>query len=239
MQLLPSISVIGGRTARLKQGDYSSEKIYDVSPLEVAKQFEDHGIHQIHLVDLDGAKKREPVNYETLELIKGYTNLEVNFTGGIQTDGDISKSFENGAESVTAATIAYQNPDLFASWIMSYGREKLMLGADVLNGYIKVSGWQESTQLELIDHVEQFYNKGLKYLKSTEISRDGILEGPSLDHYKMLIDRFSSMCIYASGGIRGMDDIKALRDIGVYGVIFGRAYYEGKISLKEIESFLK
>lgn len=239
MQLLPSISVINGRTARLSQGDFSSEKVYDVSPIDVARQFEDHGVRQVHLVDLDGAKRRSPKNYETLELIKGYTNLEVNFSGGLETDGALSKSFEHGADSVTAATVSIDNPDLFSGWIMSYGREKLMLGADVKDGYLKVSGWQKETKRQLIEHVGHFYDRGLKYVKSTDISKDGVLEGPSLDLYKELMQEFSGICIYASGGIRSMDDIKALQDMGVYGAIFGRAFYEGKITLEEIELFVR
>ncbi|MCP4457626.1 MAG: 1-(5-phosphoribosyl)-5-[(5-phosphoribosylamino)methylideneamino] imidazole-4-carboxamide isomerase [Cytophagales bacterium] len=239
MQLLPSISVSQGRTARLRQGDYSSEKVYDVSPIDVAKQFEDHGIHQVHLVDLEGTKVRQPANYDTLQLIKGYTSLEVNFAGGIHTDGDLSKAFEHGAATITAGSVSVKNKDLFAAWIMSYGREKIMLSADVRNEFIHVRGWQESTKINLIDHVGYFYNRGLKYLKSTEITKDGVLEGPAFGFYKDILHEFSGICIYASGGIRNMDDIKALQDMGLYGVIFGRAFYEGKISLKEIEEFVK
>lgn len=239
MQLLPSISVISGRTARLKQGDFKSEKIYDVSPLEVANQFEDHGIRQIHLVDLDGARRGSPVNYETLQLIKGYTNLEVNFAGGIMTDGDISKALEYGADSITAGTLSVTNPGLFSDWLISYGREKVMLSADVKGGFLKVGGWQKETETGLIEHIGQFYNRGLKYVKSTEISKDGVLEGPAFGLYKEIMTVYSGICIYASGGIRSIDDIKALQDMGVYGAIFGRAFYEGKISLGEIERFVR
>lgn len=239
MQLLPSISVSEGRTARLKQGDYSTEKIYDVSPLEVAKQFADHGIHQIHLVDLEGARKGNPVNYETLSMIKGYTSLEVNFAGGVHTDGDISKVFEHGAETITTGSAAAINSELVASWIMSYGRERVMLSADVREGLVRVSGWRESIKIDLMDHIGYFYRRGLKYLKSTDISKDGVLEGPSFGFYKDILHEFSGICIYASGGIRNIDDIKALQDMGLYGVIFGRAFYEGKITLKEIEAFVQ
>jgi len=239
MQLLPSITVIGGRTARLMQGDFSTEKVYDVSPIDVAKKFEDHGIHQIHLVDLDGARRGAPVNYETLSLIKGYTDLEINFAGGIQTDGDVIKAFENGATTITAGTVAIRNPDLFNSWIMSYGREKVMLSADVKDQLIQVSGWQKKTDVTLKDHVSEFYDRGLKYLKSTDISRDGRLEGPAFNFYKDVMQNFPAICIYASGGIRSIDDIYALQDMGVYGVIFGKAFYEGKITPKEIEKFIK
>lgn len=239
MQLLPSISVIKGRTARLKQGDYSSEKIYDVSPIDVATQFEDHGIRQIHLIDLDGARRGAPKNYDTLQLIRGYCNLEVNFAGGVQTDGDVGKAFEYGANSVTAATVSVINQDLFSDWLMSYGREKIMLSADVENGFLKVGGWQKETKRRLIEHVGHFYDRGLKYLKSTEISKDGILEGPAFDLYQEIMREYSGICIYASGGIRSIDDIKALQDMGVYGAIFGRAFYEGKITLEDIEAFVR
>ena len=239
MQLLPSISVSQGRTARLKQGDYSSEKIYDVSPIDIAKQFEDYGIRQVHLVDLEGAKVGHPINYDTLRLIKGYTNLEINFAGGIHTDGDLIKAFEHGAESITAGSIPVKNKNLFSSWIMSYGREKIMLSADVQDGLIKIRGWQEGTKINIIDHVGHFYNRGLKYLKSTDISKEGSLEGPAFDFYKEILQEFSGICIYASGGIRSIDDIKALQDIGLYGVIFGRAFYEGKITLEEIDKFVR
>ena len=238
MKIVPSISVIKGKTIRLTKGDFSSEKHYDVSPLDVAKQFEDHGIERIHLIDLEGAKKGSPVNYATLETIIGYTNLIVNFAGGIHTDGDISKSFEYGATSITSATIAVYNKDLFSSWLMSYGRSKIALGADSLNGFIRVGGWQKGTKIELFDHIEYFYNRGLKYLKTTDISRDGALEGPAFELYRKIKEKFPELRVFASGGIRNIDDIKMLRDQGLYGVIFGKAYYEGKIKLKELEQMI-
>jgi len=223
MRLLPSITVIKGRTARIKQGDFTTEKVYDVSPPDVARQFEDHGIDQIHLVDLDGARRGSPVNFETLNMIKGYTNLEINFAGGIQTDGDAIKSFESGATTITAGTVAIRNPQLFSSWIMSYGREKVMMSADVKDEFISVSGWQQSTNEELIDHVAPFYEQGLKFLKFTDITRDGVLQGPAFALFKRIKDHFPSLLLYASGGVRSIDDIYALKDMGVYGVIFGRA----------------
>lgn len=238
MRLVPSISVIGGRTARLTQGDYKSEKVYDVSPLDVAEQFADHGITRIHLIDLDGAKKGTPVNYPTLELIAGHTDLKINFAGGLHTDGDILKALEFGAESITAATIAVYNKELFSNWIMSYGREKIALGADALNGLIKVGGWQKDTKLPLDEHISYFYDRGLKYLKTTDISRDGIMEGPSFELYERLLKTYPELCIFASGGVRNLDDMKRLHDMGVYGVIFGKAFYEGRITLKDLEGFI-
>ncbi|MBV6643992.1 MAG: 1-(5-phosphoribosyl)-5-[(5-phosphoribosylamino)methylideneamino] imidazole-4-carboxamide isomerase [Cyclobacteriaceae bacterium] len=238
MQLVPSITVIKGRTIRLTQGNYDQEKVYDDSPLDVAIKFEDHGIKRVHLVDLEGAKKGAPVNYPTLEMIAGHTDLKVNFSGGLHTDGDLNKAFEFGAESVTAATIAVYNKELFSSWLMSYGREKLALGADSLSRMIRVGGWQKDTKIDLFDHIEQFYSKGLKYLKTTDISKDGALEGPSFDLYEELARKFPDLYIFASGGVRHMEDIRKLEDVGVYGVVFGKAFYEGHIILDEIDSFL-
>lgn len=239
MLLVPSISVINGRTIRLSQGDYTKEKVYDVSPLDVAERFADHGISRIHLIDLEGAKKGTPVNYPTLEMISGHTDLKINFAGGLHTDGDIIKSFEFGAESIAAATIAVYNKELFANWLMSYGREKVSLSADTLNGVIKVGGWQKDTKIQLEEHIEYFYDRGLKYLKTTDISKDGVMEGPSFKLYEQLTKRFPELCIFASGGVRNTDDIKQLRELGLYGVIFGKAFYEGNITLKDLESLSK
>lgn len=238
MLLVPSISVINGRSARLQQGDYSKEKVYEESPIEIATQFEEHGISRVHLIDLDGAKKGTIVNYDPLELLTGYTKLKVNFTGGIHTDGDVIKAFEHRAESIAAASVAVQHKEIFANWIMSYGREKIALAADSLNGLIRIRGWQMATELRLFDHISYFYDRGLKYLKTTDISKDGALEGPSIDLYKELINEFPNLCIFASGGVRDMDDIKRLADAGLYGVIFGKAFYEERITLKEIEEFV-
>ncbi len=238
MQLVPSLSVREGRTIRLTKGDFDNETHYDESPLDFAKRFEDHGIKLIHMVDLDGAKQGRLINYPLLETIAGYTNLDINFSGGLHTDGDLSKAFEAGAHSATSATIAVYNPDLFSSWLMSYGRERIALGADSLHGRIRVGGWQKETKIDLFEHVEYFYNRGLKYLKTTDISRDGALEGPAVELYRELVERFPDLCIFASGGVRNMEDIKALEDAGVYGVLFGKAYYEGNITLAEIDQFV-
>lgn len=237
MELVPSLTILNGRTARLKQGDFQSEKVYDVSPLDVAMQFEDHGVGRLHIVDLDGAKKGAIVNSSALELIAGYSKLKINFAGGLHTDGDITKSFEYGAESITAATISVYNSELFTSWIQSYGRERIALGADSLNGKLKVGGWQKETEIDLFDHIEYYYERGLKYVKTTDISRDGVLEGPAIDLYQELIKRYPGLCVFASGGVRNMDDVYRLEDAGIYGVIFGRAFYEGKIKLSELDKY--
>lgn len=239
MILVPSISILKGKVARVQQGDFrSGTKVYGKNPLDLAKKFEDHGIKRIHIVDLDGAKKGKPIHYHLIEVISGYTNLKINFSGGIHTDGDLIKVLEFGAESVTVATIAVYNPELFSSWLMSYGREKICLGADALNGLIRVGGWQKKTKIDIYDHIERFYSKGLKYLKTTDISKEGAMQGLSINLYKNIIEQFKGLCVYASGGISSMNDIKKLANIGIYGVVFGKAFYEGKITLKDIEHFL-
>lgn len=238
MQIIPSISILNGKVTRLSKGDYSNEKVYKDSPIDVAKRFEDHGIEVVHLVDLDGAKEGKPVNYHILETIAGYTNLKIDFTGGITTDGDISKAYEYGASYITAASIAVSRQELFSSWIVSYGREKMTLGADALDGKIAIRGWQKNTDIDLFDHIDYFYSRGLKYVKTTDISKDGIMTGPSFSLYKDIMNRFPGICVLASGGVQSLDDIKRLNDMGVFAVIIGRALYEEKISLKDLEYFL-
>jgi phosphoribosylformimino-5-aminoimidazole carboxamide ribotide isomerase len=237
IEIIPSISILNGKFVRLQKGDFANEKVYEEDPLELAKKFEDHGIRIIHLVDLDGARRGSPVNYHILETIAGYTNLRINFSGGINTDGDISKAYEYGATSITAATIAVNKPDWFASWIISYGRNRIVLGADALNEKILIKGWEKKTEIDIYDHVDNFYFRSLKYIKTTDISRDGLMEGPSFELYKKLIDRFPGLCVLASGGVRSVDDISQLEELGVYGVIFGKALYENKIDLKSLEKF--
>lgn len=237
MLLIPSISVIKNRMVRLVQGDFDNEKAYEKSPVDFAQEFEAVGIKRIHFVDLEGAKKGSPVNYHVAETIANYTNLKINYSGGIHNDGDVSKVFESGAESITSATIAVYDQEMFYSWLMSYGREKITLGADVLGDYLRVGGWQKDTKIKLVDHVGYFYDRGLKYLKTTDIARDGGLEGPAFDLYKTILREFPSIQLYASGGIRSMDDVKNLADIGVHGAIFGKAFYENKITLKDLEAF--
>ena len=237
MILVPSLSVINGKTARLKQGDFSKETTYSESPLDIAKQFEDHGITRIHLIDLDGARRGRTVNFDFLHVISAYTDLTINFAGGMHTDGDVLKAFEYGAESITAASVAVSNKELFSNWLMSYGRNKVALAADSLDGMIRIKGWQKATSMDLFEHIAYFYERGLKYLKTTDISRDGALAGPSFDLYKNLVKEFPNLFIFASGGVRNIEDIKRLRDQGLYGVIFGKAFYEGNISLGDLDEF--
>ncbi len=241
IQVIPSIAIRKGRVVKMRKGDPASEKAYDENVLDLAKRFEDHGIEVVHLVDLDGAEKGSPVNYHVIEAISGYTRLKVDFTGGIMTDGDISKAFEAGAAYITASSVAVIDPELFASWVVSYGREKMTLGADVTNVNTKellYRGWSRKAQITLFDHLEYFYCRGLKYVKSTDVSRDGVLQGPAFAFYEDIISRFPQISVLASGGVRGVDDIKRLNDLGVFAVIVGKAYYEGILNLHDLQSFL-
>jgi phosphoribosylformimino-5-aminoimidazole carboxamide ribotide isomerase len=241
IQVIPSIALRKGKVVKMRKGDPTSEKVYDENPLDLAKRFEDHGIDVVHLVDLDGAEQGAPKNYHVLEAIAGHTELKIDFTGGISTDGDIGKAYEYGADYITASGIAISNPELFASWIISYGREKMTLGADVVDINSKLlatRGWQKKTAIHLFDHLQYFYDRGLKYAKCTDISRDGVLEGPAFSFYQEIIDKFPELKVLASGGVRGIDDIKKLNDMGVFAVIFGKAYYEGILKLEELEQFL-
>ena len=237
IQLIPSISVLNNKIIRLTKGDYDNPSLYEGSPVDLATKFSDHGIDHLHLVDLEGARTGKLVNYNLLETLAGHTSLAINVAGGIKTDGDISKAYEYGASQITAASIAVRLPELFASWIISYGREKVVLGADARKMKIAVEGWQKNTKIHLFDHIEFFYNHGLKYVKITDIDRDGLLEGPTFELYTEVMERFPGIHIMASGGVRDVDDIKKLNDLGIFAVIFGKAYFEKRITLKELEKF--
>ena len=239
IQIIPSISIISGKVVRLIKGDYCEEKTYEGSPLDVARRFEDSGVKVVHLVDLEGAKVGTPVNYHVLEAIASHTSLKVDFTGGLHTDGDLIKVFEFGAAYVTVASISALNKDLFSSWILSYGREKVTLGADSLNNKISIKGWQKKTDINLFEHIKYFYDHGLKYVKTTDISRDGLMEGPAFDLYRNIQEQFPNICILASGGVRSVEDIDTLQEMGVFAVIIGRAIYEGKLKLSDLAKFLQ
>ena len=241
IQIIPSIAIRQGKVVKMRKGDPASEKAYDENPVDLAKRFEDHGIEVLHLVDLDGAETGSPKNFHILEQISGYTDLKLDFTGGINTDGDIGNAYNYGADYITASSIAIAKPELFSSWIVSYGREKMTLGADVTDIQTKkvaYRGWQNKSDVNLFDHLQFFYDKGLKYAKCTDISRDGVLEGPAFSFYQELMDKFPDLKILASGGVRGVDDIKKLNDMGVFAVIFGKAYYEGILKLEDLKQFL-
>ena len=239
-EIIPSIWLINGKCVRLKRGDFTTEEVISNNPLAIAQQFESIGLKRLHLVDLDGARRGEPKNYHILEAIAGYTDLLIDFTGGITTDGDVIKCFEFGAKTVTISSAAANHPERFSQFILSYGREKINLAADCnpADNKIKIRGWLKKTSIDLYDHIEFFYERGLKYLKCSDVSRDGVMEGPNLELYKNIIARFPNIHLAASGGVRGVDDFKALRDIGVRASVFGRAYYEGKINLQDLEKFI-
>ncbi|WP_114748086.1 1-(5-phosphoribosyl)-5-[(5-phosphoribosylamino)methylideneamino]imidazole-4-carboxamide isomerase [Pleomorphovibrio marinus] len=239
-EIIPSIWLINGKCVRLKRGDFSTEEVISDNPLEIAQAFQDHGISKLHLVDLDGAVRESPKNYHILEAIVQYTSLKVDFTGGVSTDGDVIKAFEHGASSVTAATVAVRFPERFAQWLISYGREKINLAADSDSRdlSIKIKGWQTKTTTQLFDHLTFFFERGLKYAKCSDISRDGLMDGPNFELYEELANKFPSLHILASGGVRDISDFNRLKDLGVSGVVFGRAFYEKKITLKDLDNFL-
>lgn len=241
IQVIPSIAIRQGKVVKMRKGDISSAKSYDENPVDLAKRFEGHGIEVVHLVDVDGAEAGEPQNYHVLESIAGHTNLKVDFTGGICTDGDLSKAFECGAAYVTCASIAVTEPEMFASWVVSFGREKMTLSADVVdpvNKIITFRGWQRNSDKTLFNHLGYFSDRGLKYVKSTDVTRDGVLEGPNFAFYQEILEAFPNLKVLASGGVRSIDDIRKFQDMGIFAVIFGKAFYEGVISLQEIEKFI-
>ena len=211
--------------------------VYNEDPLEVAQQFEDHGLDRLHLVDLDGAKAKNIVNYRVLEKLASRTSLFIDFGGGIQSDEDIRIAFESGAKQITGGSIAVKNPLLFETWILKYGADKIILGADVKDKKIAVSGWLESSQLEITDFLSKYLEKEIKYVISTDVSKDGVLEGPSFKLYEELQEKFPELNIIASGGVSGMDDVYALAEKKLFGVIIGKAIYEGRIDLKDLSTF--
>lgn len=239
IQIIPAIDLIDGKCVRLTQGDYAQKKIYNENPLEVAKSFEDAGIQRLHLVDLDGAKQKRIINHKVLELLASKTNLHIDFGGGVQSDEMIEIAFNSGAKQVTGGSVAVKNPDLFEGWLQNYGGEKIILGADARDEKIAISGWEEATTTSVYDFVGNYIEKGAKYAISTDVAKDGLLEGPSFQLYKNLQDQFPSLQIIASGGVSVMDDILKLDEMNIFGVIVGKAIYEGRITLKQIADLHK
>lgn len=237
MHLIPAIDLIDGKCVRLTEGDYSRKKVYNEDPLEVAKAFEAHGIRRLHLVDLDGARARHIVNHKVLERIATQTSLWIDFGGGLKSDEDLRIAFENGARQVTGGTVAVKNPQLFLGWLKQYGPERIILGADVKEGMIAVSGWQEQSGLELFAFLEDYIQKGVQYSICTDISRDGRLEGAALGLYQDIIVRFPELKLIASGGVTSISELERLRAAGCYGAIVGKAIYEGKIRLEEVKEW--
>ena len=238
IELIPAIDIIDGKCVRLSQGDYDTQKVYNESPLEVAKEFEANGIRRLHVVDLDGAKSSHIVNYKVLDQIAGHTSLTIDFGGGIKTDEDLTIAFEYGAQMVTLGSIAVKNPDLFKSWLHKYGAGRIILGADVKDNRISVNGWKEESQQELLPFLDGYTQEGIRKVLCTDISRDGMLQGPSIDLYKQIMAQFPDMHLIASGGVSGLDDIIRLDEAGIPAVVFGKALYEGRITLKDLNRFM-
>ncbi len=238
IEIIPAIDLIDGKCVRLSQGDYNQKTVYNENPLEVAKMFEAAGITRLHLVDLDGAKAKHIVNHKILETISSNTNLVIDFGGGLKSDKDLEIAFNSGAKMVTGGSIAVREKDTFLKWLEKYGAEKIILGADAKDGNIAVGGWLETTSLPVIEFISEFNNKGITKVISTDISRDGMLSGPSFELYQEIMDTLPKVEIIASGGIATMAEILKLDEMGVPGVITGKAIYENRISLKEIEKFI-
>lgn len=234
IEIIPAIDLIDGKCVRLSQGDYEAKKVYNEDPLEVAKRFEGAGIRRLHLVDLDGAKAKHIVNQSILEKIASNTSLVIDFGGGVQSDEDIEIAFNSGASMVTGGSIAIRNKELFTSWITKYSADKIILGADCKDHKIAVSGWQEATSVEVIPFIGDYNQKGISKVVCTDISRDGMLQGPSIDLYKDILNVFPNLYLIASGGVSCFQDILDLEESGVPAVILGKAIYENRVTLKEL-----
>ena len=237
MRIIPAIDIIDGKCVRLSKGDYSTQKTYNEHPLEVAKAFEDHGIAYLHLVDLDGAKSKHIVNYKVLEEIAQNTQLNIDFGGGLKTDDDLRIAFECGAQQVTGGSIAVKQPDTFTQWIKTYGADKIILGADVKGEFIATDGWLETSDQSLFDFLHHYQEQGINYTICTDISKDGMLQGPSFDLYEKILAT-TDVKLIASGGISTFDELPRLAAMGCEGTIIGKAIYENKISLSQLEKFI-
>jgi phosphoribosylformimino-5-aminoimidazole carboxamide ribotide isomerase len=238
MDIIPAIDLIDGKCVRLSQGDYDRKIVYNENPLEVAKMFEDHGITRLHLVDLDGAKAHHIVNHKVLETIATQTKLIIDFGGGLKTDDDLRIAFECGAQMITGGSIAVKSPEVFESWISKFGASKIILGADVKDEKIAVTGWTEDTDLQLLPFLENYISKGITKVICTDIAKDGMLQGASVELYKKILQAFPSMYLVASGGVSNIQDLEVLAEAGLPAVIFGKAIYEGRIALKDLQPFL-
>ncbi|WP_373709374.1 1-(5-phosphoribosyl)-5-[(5-phosphoribosylamino)methylideneamino]imidazole-4-carboxamide isomerase [Kaistella sp.] len=236
MKLIPAIDIIDGKCVRLSKGDYDTKKIYHENPLDIAKEYEAHGIQYLHLVDLDGAKAKTIKNLKTLEILASQTNLIIDFGGGIKTRESLESAFNAGANQITIGSMGVENPQLCEEWITEFGAEKLILGADCLNRKIKTSGWLTDSDLDVLDFIQSYQSKGIKEVICTDILKDGMLEGPSFELYQEILKK-SEIALIASGGISSLQDLEDLKKNGCSGAIIGKAIYEAKISLKELQKF--
>ena len=237
IELIPAIDIIDGKCVRLSQGDYGRRKEYNERPLEVAKRLEGAGIRRLHVVDLDGAASSHIVNYRSLEEIASHTSLIVDFGGGLKTDDDLRIAFECGASMITGGSIAVKDPETFCRWLQTYGTERIILGADAKKKKVAVSGWKENSDLELLPFISDYVEKGISKVICTDISKDGMLQGPAVELYQEILEQHPTLHLIASGGVGSSDDIRRLQDAGVPAVIFGKAMYEGHITLEELEMF--
>ncbi|MDN5213873.1 1-(5-phosphoribosyl)-5-[(5-phosphoribosylamino)methylideneamino]imidazole-4-carboxamide isomerase [Fulvivirgaceae bacterium BMA12] len=237
MHIIPAIDIIDGKCVRLTQGDYNQKKEYNSDPLEVAKMFEGAGAKRLHLVDLDGAKQKKVVNLKVLESIAAHTELSIDFGGGIQSEEDLKGAFGAGASQVTGGSIAVKNPPLFESWLQNFGNEQIILGADVIDKQIAINGWQEKTTVNLHVFLEEYVQKSIKYVICTDVSKDGLLEGPAMNLYREISNYYPEICLIASGGVSCLEDVHELARIGVEGVIIGKAFYEGRIQLSDLDIY--
>lgn len=235
--IIPSISISGGKMAKISPNS-PIEKWYDKSPLDLAQYFEDHGIQWVHFVDLDGAKSEKMVNYQTLQIIANYTNLKVNYSGGIRRDADIQTAFDYGAKTITAATVAATDPETFMSWIITYGTDKLILGVDEKDGFVTSRGWNNKTSIPYQDHIQHYQDRGIKFVKCTDVARDGLMEGPNFEMYKSVREKFPELNLVASGGVRSVDDVRKLNQMGLFAVIMARSLYEDRIHIPDLKEFL-
>lgn len=238
MRIIPAIDIIEGKCVRLSKGDYDTKKIYNENPLEVAKSFEAHGIQYLHLVDLDGAKSSRIVNYKVLEQIASKTSLKIDFGGGLKSDVDLKIAFENGANQITGGSIAIKQSEIFKNWIKQYGADKIILGADAMNEKVAISGWLEESNEEVIPFIQNYQKEGIQYVICTDISKDGMLEGPSFELYQRILEQTKHVKLIASGGISTFDELPKLAELGCEGTIIGKAIYEGRITLKQLENYI-
>lgn len=234
MTIIPAIDIIDGKCVRLTKGDYARQVIYNEDPLEVAKQFESAGIERLHIVDLDGAKAGKIINLKVLETVAGATSLVIDFGGGVKTIGDVGNVFNAGASIVTLGSLAVKHPELLEEWLMEFGTQRFMVGADVLEGKIKIGGWLEDGGIDIFAFIGKMLSVGVTNIFCTDISKDGAMEGPSIDLYKQIMENHPEVNLVASGGVSDINDVLALQEIGCSGVIIGKAIYEGKVSLKEL-----
>lgn len=237
MRIIPAIDIIDGKCVRLSKGDYSTKIEYGAFPLEIAKYFEAHGIEHLHLVDLDGAKAKKIINHKVLESITNNTSLKVDFGGGVKTEEDLHIAFESGAKQVTGGSIAVKDPALFRQWIKQYGADKIILGADVKDEKIAVSGWLETSTINLLPFLADYLNEGAQYVICTDISKDGMLQGPSFDLYEKILNKYD-LNLIASGGISDYNELGRLAEMGCEGTIIGKAIYENRITLKQLEQYI-